>query len=234
MRKRIHGCLAIFKKLQKKGKNEKGSFTIEASLVFPIILLLTVAFILISVFIYERVFLYYIAVTTAERTTYSWNNSNKNPVTGEFPLGSYDDLYWRLTDDQLFGLFMQSEQSGSTLKVSIEGNRNIESTEDINNGNSLAESKLQNSLVHIPSGINGSSTYRNFVVDKKVSVYLENPINISPPLGDLIGNKISVNASSTITDPVEFIRTTNLIISNLDRLGDKDKIKSILSKKKKN
>lgn len=231
MVKSIHS-LAIYKKLQKIGKNERGSFTLEASLIFPIILLLTMAFILISVFIYERVFLYYIAATTAERTTYSWNNSNKNPLTGEFALGSYDDLYWRLTDDNLFGFFIQSEQGGSSLKVSVDGNSNT-GLVGTNNSDSLAENKLQSSLVLIPDGINGTTTYRNIVVDKKVSVYLENPVKISPPLGDLIGNKITVNASSTITDPVEFIRTTNLIITNLDKLGDKDKAKSILSKKKK-
>lgn len=231
MVKGIHS-IAIYKKLQKIGKNEKGSFTLEASLIFPIILLLTAALILISVFIYERVYLYYIAATTAERTTYSWNNSNKDPLTGEFALGSYDDLYWRLTDDNLFGFFMQSEQGGSTLKVSIDGNSNT-SLVGTNNSGSLAENKLQRSLVLIPDGINGTSTYRNIVVDKKVSVYLENPIKITSPLAQIIGDKISVNASSTITDPVEFIRTTNLIVSNLDRLGDKDKAKSILSKKKK-
>jgi len=230
MGKNIHS-FAIIKKLQMLSKNQKGSFTIEASLVFPIILLLTVAFILISVFIYERVYLYYIAATTAERTTYSWNNSSKNPVTGEFALGSYDGLYWRLTDDNLLGFFMQSEQGGSSLKVSIDGNRDTGS-EDTYSGDSLAENKLQSSLNLIPIGINGTTTYQNIVIDKKVSVYLENPIKISPPLGDLIGDKISVNASSTITDPVEFIRTTNLIISNLDKLDDKDKAKSILSKKK--
>lgn len=189
-------------------------------------------FILISIFIYERVFLYYIAATTAERTTYSWNNSNKNPVTGEFPLGSYDGLYWRLTDDNLFGFFIQSEQGGSSLQVSIDGSSNAELV-GTNNRDSLAEKKLQSSLVLIPEGINGTTTYRNTVVDKRVSVYLENPVKISPPLGDLIGNTITVSADSTITDPVEFIRTTNLIISNLDKLSEKDKAKSILFKNKK-
>lgn len=202
-------------------ENEKGSFTVEASLVFPIILLLTVAFILISVYIYERVYLYYVASITAERTTYSWNNSSKNPYTGEYELGSYDNLYWRLTDDQLFNFFSLSEQESHLIKISTEGSSQYDS---------LAEQKLQNSASLLPSGINGSLTYQNSLIAKRVTVNLETPIKISPLLGRLIGDKISSSASSTITDPVEFIRTIDLVITNKDRLNKRDEAKTVLDK----
>lgn len=212
--------LLIFK------KNEKGSFTIEASLVFPLIFLITLGLLLVSIVIYEQVYFYYIATQAVERSAYTWDNSNKNPYTGAFHLGEYDGLYWRLTDDNILDLFI--EDSDSNSKRVVLGEAKYED---------LTEKKLNNVAVEIPSGINGELIYTNNLVERRVTAKLQSKFKLPSSIKLLLGSDvINVTASATVTDPVEFIRTVNLVTDNADKLtnGDKSKAKNVLDKQKEN
>ena len=79
-------------------KKEEGSFTFEASLVFPIVLFILVLILFFSMYMYQKTFLNQHAYAASERAAYSWDNSHKQAMTGEVVAGEYDNLYWRLTD----------------------------------------------------------------------------------------------------------------------------------------
>lgn len=64
-------------------KSEKGMFTIEASLIFPTIFIVTLALILFSLVVYEKVVVYEKAHLIAERTSFTWDNSKKKILKQE-------------------------------------------------------------------------------------------------------------------------------------------------------
>lgn len=81
-------------------RNESGRFTLESTLIFPMLFIITISCLLITVGAARHVGATIEATTAAGRASYSWSNSNKNPVTGAYYPGRYDDLYWRLSDDR--------------------------------------------------------------------------------------------------------------------------------------
>src|SRR5699024_10636562 len=93
--------LSIRKHWKRFRKNEKGMFTLEASLIFPIIFVVTISLILFSLVFYQKVVVYQKANMIAERTAYTWDNSQKDFNTGSFAENQYssmdagDGLYWR-------------------------------------------------------------------------------------------------------------------------------------------
>lgn len=204
-------------------KSEKGSFTIEASLVFPVIFLLVLSFIFISIFIYEKASLYYIASTVAERAAYNWNNSFKSTSTGELELGSYESrLYWRLADDKILDSLLSLSNNYQPIEFNI--------NEDYVFLDSLPEKKLLLSAKNIPEGINGKLIYQNNI-QRKVIVELESSLRVPSFVVNLIGSRIKARAYSTITEPVEFIRTIDFL-RNYSYLLEKNKdtVKNVLNK----
>lgn len=204
-------------------KNKEGSFTIEASLVFPIIFLLILSMILISTYIYQKASLYYIASSTSERIAFNWTNSYKDFSTGELNIGEYEDnLYWRLIDDRFFGSLLNLANDYQPIEVSLIGN-NI--TDD-----SLPENKLIASATYLPNGNSGKIVFHNYGL-REITVELESQINIPIFISNLVGEKINARSKSTITDPVEFIRAIDFVreysyILELNKL----KVKDILNK----
>lgn len=81
-------------------RNESGRFTLESTLIFPVLFIITISCLLITVGAARHVGATIEATTAAGRASYSWSNSNKNPITGAYYPGRYDDLYWRLSDDR--------------------------------------------------------------------------------------------------------------------------------------
>lgn len=105
------------KKINAFFKDDKGSFTIEASLIFPMLLIITLSLIFFSLVIYYKSVLQYDANRIADQVAFSWNNSSKDLQTGEFNTYTTDlndGLYWRLTGNNFlsqFGLTMFGDSS---------------------------------------------------------------------------------------------------------------------------
>lgn len=213
-------------------KDNEGSFTIEASLVFPMILLLIVAFILISIYIYQKVTLYYIASQAAERAAFVWDNSSRDLLTGEYlnlnTEVAYDGLYWRLTDDRILDLLLSNFADYRSSEVLIGSGIQTEETDE-----DLPLKKMQRVAKIIPEGISGTISYHNNLAERKITVELESPLKIPSFVGNLIGDKIKAKASATITDPVEFTRNIDFVrIYGQWLLKNRDKVKGILKKAK--
>jgi|GEM_PF-6362157 len=79
-------------------KNEQGSFTLEASLVFPFIFFITLLFLYLSLMLYQKVILYYSSSIVVERLAMNWSNSYKL-TNGEFQMDERDPIDWREKED---------------------------------------------------------------------------------------------------------------------------------------
>ena len=203
-------------------KNKEGSFTIEASLVFPIIFLLVLAMIFISMYIYQKSSLYYIASSTSERIAFNWNNSYKVFSTGEVEFGKYEDsLYWRLTNDRLLDSLLVLTNDYQPIEVNINDNNYI--------SDSLLVNKLIANAKCLPNGSNGKITFHNYG-QREIIVELESQIKIPIFIANLVGEKTNAKAKSTIAEPVEFIRTIDFVreYSNILETS-KDKVKNIFN-----
>lgn len=181
-------------------RKEEGSFTIEASLVFPIILFILILLLFFTMYMYQKVFLNQHAYAAAERAAYSWDNSHKQAMTGEYMAGEQDPLYWRLTDDRLLGVMFGWAGADNEVTVSLPGG-----------GDTLSEKKLAQASAGMPSAMKGSMTYQNALIQRKVTTRLEQVISLPLPsfLFDA-GNRAITQGSSAVVEPVEFIRTVDL------------------------
>ncbi|MGD9677844.1 MAG: TadE/TadG family type IV pilus assembly protein [Vulcanibacillus sp.] len=219
MNKRLHKLRQIKDSL----RSDKGSFTIEASMVFPIVFLLVLSLVFVSIVIYEKASLYYIASCTAERATYNWNNSFKNLSTGEFALGEYESsLYWRLTDDRIFDSLLNLSNDFQPIEVTIK--------EDYGLGYSLPGKKMMLLADNIPKNLSGRIIYQNSI-QRGIIVELESSMKVPSFVTALIGQKIVERAYSTVTEPVEFIRTIDFLMGYSYIVSEnKEKVTNILKK----
>ncbi|RCX20428.1 TadE-like protein [Fontibacillus phaseoli] len=183
-------------------RNREGSFTLEASLVFPVIFTTILILLFFCLFIYQRMLLGQAAAVAAERSAYVWDNSKRESRTGAFAESQYDSLYWRFTDDgMLKSIFGISRQVPSDdLPLPIEG-----IPED-----PLPLYKLYRTGKALPSGMTGTMKYENKLLLRKVEVSLSRLIPLVPlerVIGDLTQE---VQAESYVVEPVEWIRTVEL------------------------
>lgn len=194
-------------------REAKGSFTIESSLIVPIIFIITLVLIFGSLFFYQKAGLYYIASTVADRTAYVWDNSYKDARTGEFELGQNDGLYWRLSHDSvsdMFGFIVQNDPS--TFKFP-EQNTEI--------GLSGPLKKLQNGAKQLTEGLTGTLTYTHHLLDRRVKVELQSWFHLPLFAEAYLPDIIHAEASSGIVEPVEFIRSIDLVSTYVKELQDR-------------
>lgn len=187
-----------------KLKGNEGSFTIEASLVMPIILMVTIILMFFCMYIYQQSFLQQVASAATERSAYVWDNSHKEASNGTVQPGQHDSLYWRLSDDNMLGSIFGFEGAGSEESISLPGGSGGSS--------SLPVEKLTKVSDLATGEMTGNLTYENKLLFRKVNAELHQLINL--PLLDQIlsgGSEIEVHAQSLIVEPVEFIRTVDLM-----------------------
>ncbi|WP_338708043.1 TadE/TadG family type IV pilus assembly protein [Paenibacillus amylolyticus] len=185
-----------------KFKKEEGSFTVEASLIFPVVLFILVLLLFFTMYMYQKTFLNQHAYAASERAAYSWDNSHKKAMTGEYVVGEHDNLYWRLTDDRMLGALFGWAGADNQVSVSIPGGE----------GGNLSGQKLAQAVQHMPSAMKGTIEYQNSLIQRKVTTKLEQVISL--PLPSFLfdsGNRVLTQGSSAVVEPVEFIRTVDLI-----------------------
>ncbi|WP_411349340.1 TadE/TadG family type IV pilus assembly protein [Paenibacillus sp. WLX2291] len=183
-------------------KNTRGSFTIEASLVFPIILFTTLLLLFFCMVLYQNTMLKQAASKTSERAAYSWDNSHKDVTTGAVPEGQNDGLYWRLTSDDMLSKLFGWAGSAQPTEVSIPGG----------SGGSLPEQKLSAAASWVPGEMSGNIKYDNGVLVRSIETTLSRPVSFAP-LERQLGHSLSqeISAGAVVVEPVEFIRNVELM-----------------------
>lgn len=201
-------------------KSDAGNFTIEASMIFPMILLITMSLIFFSLVIYYKSILQFEANRIADNVAFVWSNSTKDVKTGAFSQYTTDNgdgLYWRLTSNSILSKFEL----------------------DFGGDDPLIGKKLHSELVsNIPGGVTGEVRYSNGLISNKglnsIVVSLKQPLYLPPTVEKLFGmNIMEAQASRAVTEPVEFIRNTDFVIYFYDKIPEyKGYITQFKSKKK--
>lgn len=182
-------------------RNEQGSFTLESSLVFPVIFVAILILLFFCLYLYQNALLAHSAAIAADRTSYVWDNSHKDPRTGAVEIGEHDSLYWRLTSDGLLRGIFNLGGGESTASVNLPASSS--------DGVQPAQ-KLSRVASQLPNGFNGEIRYDHKLLTRKVEVSLKRLIRFAP-LETVIGDSTQAGeATSYIVDPVEFIRTVDL------------------------
>ncbi|WP_261300960.1 TadE family protein [Paenibacillus andongensis] len=180
--------------------SEDGSFTLEASLVFPLILLCTVTLLFVGMYAYQNVFVQQLARTTAERLAFTWTNSHKDLVTGNFNPSDTDGLYWRLTRDNVTDLFGMLS-GGGTTEVNIPSSRS----------SGHVESKLVKPSALLPQGVTGTAKYANYLFDHQIEVKLKKSFLMPVQFKRWLDSEQTTGrAVSHVVESVELIRLTDI------------------------
>ncbi|WP_235957129.1 TadE family protein [Paenibacillus apii] len=186
-----------------KIRNDEGSFTVEAAMVLPIIMCVTMLLLFFCLYSYQKSMLLQMASSASERAAYNWDNSHK-AGDGSFPQGEYDSLYWRIGDDRLLSSLFGSGENGSAAAIQLPDSGAEE-------GN-LPAVKLEKSAMRIPDNIRGEMSYSYALTGRKVKTRLKRMLNL-PVLDEILsdGAEPEVAAQSLVAEPVEFIRTVELM-----------------------
>lgn len=183
-------------------RNREGSFTLEASLVFPTIFTSILIMLFFCLYLYQNVLLGHMATVAAERSAYTWDNSHRSPRTGAFQIEERDSLYWRMSDDGMMQvLFGWGGQSSPSI---------LQLPSGVNSDGPLPLQKLSHTGGEIPQGVNGVMRYDNKLLFRKITVSMNRLIPFSPL--ERVIDAVTQRGKSTsyIVEPVEWIRTVDL------------------------
>lgn len=214
--------------LKKHLKNDEGSFTLEASLVFPVILFTLCLLMFFCVLLYQKSMLSQYASASSERSAYSWENSHKEPQTGAFPENEYDRLYWRLADDHMLGSLFGSFGVDSASAISIPA--------EVSEGDLTAQ-KMSQTAAALSSAYSGTMQYENKLMNRQITTKIDQFVSL--PMVDFLldsDHKIYFSASSAVVEPDEFIRNIELLryygarFSGMGTPGDPTEMANILKK----
>ncbi|NDI35579.1 TadE/TadG family type IV pilus assembly protein [Chengkuizengella sediminis] len=189
-------------------KEQRGNFTIESTLIFPILFMITLSTLFSSLFYYQKVILYSSSSLTAERTSFTWDNSFKDPITGRVSSEVGDELYWRAFQDSISQIFLLGADDGKViLELPVQNNMN---------GYSGVLKKMHNAAQLLPDSFIGKIAYSNHLVSRKVTVELNRFIQIPEIMK--MNNHVYSYVESSITEPVEFIRNIDLLRTYVQEL----------------
>lgn len=184
-------------------RDSRGSFTLEASLVLPVIFFTVLVLLFFCLYMYQHALLGQAAATASERAAYAWDNSQRDDLTGAFAEGQHDSLYWRLTDDGMLRAIFGWSEGGGTARIAL----------PLNAGNevqALPITKLSRTGGRLPANIEGEIRYDNRLLLRKITVALERMVPLIPLERWMGDARQSGKADAYVVEPVEWIRTVEL------------------------
>ncbi|QJC51262.1 hypothetical protein HGI30_06690 [Paenibacillus albicereus] len=182
--------------LKRLAAGAEGSLALEAASVFPLLLAVTFAWMIAALFIFQGSVLQSGAARAAEAASLHWDNS-KREESGLPPAGQDDGLYGRLSQDSLlqglFGLAAGETTASIALPAAPSSN------------GSLAATKLSKAAARLSPELRGEFAYRREGLERRTEARLRLPVAAAEGLAP------AVRASAVVTDPVEFIRSVDLV-----------------------
>nr|WP_302848100.1 TadE/TadG family type IV pilus assembly protein [Paenibacillus sp. NFR01] len=187
----------------KELRHEEGSFTLEASMLLPILMGIAMLLLFFCLYSYQKSMLQQMASAVSERAAYSWDNSHKQSKDGSFSSGSYDSLYWRISEDALLqSLFGLGKEGGEvTAELPFSGNTDV-----------LPMKKLGQAADMLPAPLPGRMNYDYGLQGRSIETQLSKSLRL-PVLDDILSDSARPQgqARSFVAEPVEFIRTVDLM-----------------------
>ncbi|HEX3032298.1 MAG TPA: TadE family protein [Bacillota bacterium] len=172
----------------------QGSYTVEAAIIFPAILLLIFGVMALSMYVYQRYAILEAAVYTSAQRAATWDNSSKQLETGIIdPQGAGDGLYWRLLEDYNSSPLASRKRQQAAVLLNSRLYPGIFSI-----GNLRSAVSLENTLM----------LNRGVVVDI-------NQVNFRTAelLRPLVPEMLTVRVRSAVSEPVEYIRNIDFLKS---------------------
>lgn len=201
---------------------ENGSFTLEAAILFPIMILAVMMFLALTDHAYQQTMLDSKTHLSVERTAYVWNNSAKDIESGSYPISVNDGLYWRWTGNDFFN-WLHGGSDSSTYELS-EG---MESS-------SLLTRKLAKAEDGLRFETEGRFIFHHDVfiqrVDGDLNQSAESVFYPSNGPFNALPNTES-HSSAYIVDPVELNRNVDFLRTVGTRLRDRKVSKQMASAK---
>lgn len=195
-------------------RQSSGSYTLEASMLMPVLMIVTFLLVLYALFMTQHVIIRYKSSIATERAAFNWGHADSDYATGAYEPGRYEGLYWRLTDDGLLkGLFgWTSDESADTL--------NYPGAADPGDRPTLR--RLYPAAESLGLYWKGSIGYRHGGLKREIEAAAADPGELAP-LSALRGSAaVSAASSSPVTEPAEWIRTFDLVryyMARADREG---------------
>ncbi|MBB6730970.1 TadE family protein [Cohnella zeiphila] len=179
-----------------------GSASLEGALVFPVIFILTFLVLFFAIYIAQNAIVYYRTAIAGERTAFNWSNSAKDPLTGAYPEGSYDGLYWRVLDDGVLAGWLGNDDGKGVA---------VEFPSASGSGDGLAASKLQAGAGPLASDLSGKMSYLNRTLERTVSTVAFNTA-VPEPLRRFNGTSfLGASTDAVVVEPAEFIRSFDTV-----------------------
>ncbi len=180
-------------------KDDRGSFTVEATFIFPLYLMFLVAMLLFIIAFFQIGVVQYAASSAAESAAYNWNNKEKDFNTGEFSKDEYVggpeqgtlSLYWR---------------AGETLNALF----SIASFDGLFSGTISTKEQLAEKGAYQKTNVEVKVDYSPKVLYNEVNATAEMPLYVPQIVKDALGTgAIKADAKSVYVDTPEMVRTIN-------------------------
>lgn len=186
-------------KLRNKLVGRRGSYTLEAVLILPIIMLILFFLAFFSMWVYQRLVVLDAAIYTATQRAVSWDNSVKDLETGsKCDSLVTDGLYWRLYQD-----FDDSDLAVTKCWAA----------------KSLANAKLGTGVFKINSQ-DIVVKYDNQGYQRKVTAQISQNVLLPRWMNGALGSDLQGQADALVIEPTEYIRTVDFLVKLPAELRD--------------
>lgn len=198
-------------RLLKLTKHESGAVTLENTLIFPVVFLISLFMLFIGIYFYQKVVFVQQTSLAAMQTAHHWPAGPNGYVVGSSEK-SEQGLYWRLFDDsitQLLGLNIHESTEQAILSLPV--------TDDL-----AAYTFLQRKLLvgagQIADGVQGELQFTHSGYKRTIDVAVEAPFQGLEYVYFTLPTKVNATAEAMISEPVEFLRTFELATGYVQRL----------------
>lgn len=194
--------LARIRERTKKYLTENGSYTLETTLIFPLIFIFLLLLLSLSLIQYQLAWQFYETTTIADKTAHNWEVIDRIFITGEYDINAKrSNLYWRITNENVFqGIILaKGAEEGVLLRTADKFNNRGTSNLIINQASDLLATSYSN-VIKLDTGL-----FKQIKVRTIANIVKFLPIEITDEL------KTTVSSYSYISEPDEFIRLINLL-----------------------
>lgn len=179
-----------------------GRFTLEATLVFPLLLVISLIIIYGSLFFNHYTVLYYNSSTLAERTAYEWHQQFDHDA-----VVLSDQVSDRLRHHPMMSLFRLGSGGVTTIHFPTQSQPHTG-----------IRGKLQQGIHSVPGANKGSLSYVTQLFTTRIDAELFPTVRLPSFVSFFIDEKVRARGSATIVHPTEFIRTIDLAHTYLQQL----------------
>lgn len=197
--------------------DERGSASLEAVLVFPIIFAVIVIMMLAAVYAYQLVYVQYISLTAAERASYNWDARDR-----EFHTAQADSInYYGLYEHEQSALLLKSLIPLSSGMLNEQHTIHSQAATLEKNGKLIHDklAKTEAYIIGTGSSVTGSMNLSQHILTTQMTISLKKDISPLFWQQQVLLPSPSYTAQYAIHAPTQFIRNVDLFLYYVNRLS---------------